>query len=173
MDFLDFEGEQLYFDEPLHDEARQCLERAAETYGDAEAEQLLMRAFFLEPEHPVVLVGLYRYFYYQHRYEDALYVAERVLQVFAKRLGLPEYWSELDECGVGKGVMISMTLVRFYMLALKGAGYLQLRLGDYESAIARLQKVAEFDSKDRLGAQALIDVARDAMKQDAGAFDRQ
>jgi hypothetical protein len=51
------------------------------------------------------------------------------------------------------------------MLALKGAGYLQLRLGDYETALARLEKVSELDSNDRLGAKALIDVAREALDQ--------
>jgi tetratricopeptide (TPR) repeat protein len=59
--------------------------------------------------------------------------------------------------------MVSMSMVRFYMMALKGAGYLELRLGEYDSAIARLEKVVELDSKNRLDAQALIDVAREAL----------
>ena len=31
----------------------------------------------------------------------------------------------------------SMTMIRFYMLALKGAGYLELRLGRYQPALER------------------------------------
>ena len=166
MDMLDFEGESLYFDEPLPLEVRRCLDDAAGHYGEGMAEQQLMRANFLAPEHPMVLVALYRYFYYQHRYEDALTVAERVLCVFAKRLELPIDWRHLDEHCLGSGVMVSMTMIRFYMLALKGAGYLELRLGRYESAIARLQKVAELDSRDRLGASALIDVANEALESE-------
>ena len=164
MDMLDFEGESLYFDEPLRPEARRCLDKAAIHYGESSAEQHLLRAHFLAPEHPMVLVALYRFFYYQHRYEDALMVAERVLRVFAQRLDLPADWRQLNEHCLGSGVMISMTMIRFYMLALKGAGYLELRLGRYESAIDRLYKVAELDSKDRLGAKALIEVAREALE---------
>ncbi|MCG8025693.1 MAG: hypothetical protein JAZ02_17165 [Candidatus Thiodiazotropha endolucinida] len=163
MDMLDFESDDLYFEEPLHAEAKACLERAADNYGEMLAEASLMRAYFLEPEHPMVLVALYRYFYYQHRIEDALLVAERVLQAFSKRLGLPADWHELTEMQIGSGVMVSMAMIRFYMLALKGAGYLELRLGEYESAMARLNKVVELDSNDRLGAQALLDVAREAI----------
>jgi tetratricopeptide (TPR) repeat protein len=163
MDMLDFESAALYFEEPLHAEAKGCLDRAAENYGGMLAEASLMRAYFLEPEHPVVLVALYRYFYYQHRIEDALLVAERVLQVFSKRLDFPEDWHELSEMQLGSGVMVSMAMIRFYMLALKGAGFLELRLGDYESAVARLNKVVELDSNDRLGAKALLNLAQEAI----------
>ncbi|MES9874071.1 MAG: hypothetical protein ABW162_02310 [Candidatus Sedimenticola sp. PURPLELP] len=165
MDMLDFEGEALYFDEPINSEAKQCLESAADHYGDESVERWLLRAYFLEPAHPMVLVGLYRYFYYQHRLEDALVVAERTLAVIGKRLELPKDWRDLDEKWLGSGVMVSMTLIRFYMLALKGAGFLELRLGNYQSALERLTKVAELDTKDRLGAGALINVAREAIDQ--------
>jgi hypothetical protein len=86
MDLLEFESAALYFDEPLNDEASRCLDQAAKSYGTRSAETALMRAYFLEPEHPTVLVALYRYFFYQHRLEDALLVAQRVLRIFAKRL---------------------------------------------------------------------------------------
>lgn len=163
MDLLDFESGQLYFDEPIDPVAKQAIEEAAEHYGEVRAEQQLLRAYFLEPEHPLVLVALYRFFYYQHRLLDALRVAERVLRITARRLGLPQDWRQLDEARLASGVMASMTLLRFYMLALKGAGYLELRLGSYETALARLHKVAELDENDRLGAQALIDVARESI----------
>lgn len=163
LDLLDFESEGLYFDEPLQEETRHCLESAADRYGEAEAEQSLLRAYFLEPEHPMVLVALYRYFYYRHQLEDCLLVAERVLRLFARRLSLPENWRELTEAQFGNGVMISMTLIRFYLLALKGAGYIELRLGRHESAFARLAKVASLDTNDRLGAAALLSVARESL----------
>lgn len=163
VDLLDFDSEDLYFDEALNSEAKAYLESAAENYGDAKAEADLLRAYFLEPEHPMILVALYRYFYYQHRLNEALIVAERVLVVIAKRLELPSDWRDLSEGRLGSGVMISMTLIRFYMLALKGAGFLELRLGNYDSALERLEKVAELDSKDRLGAQALLEVVRKAL----------
>jgi tetratricopeptide (TPR) repeat protein len=168
MDMLDFETDSLYFDEPLHREARDCLQLAAENYSEGEAETSLMRAYFLEPQHPMVLVALYRYFYYQHRLEDALLLADRVLEQFAKRLDLPEDWHELTERQIGSGVMVSMSMIRFYMLALKGAGFLELRLGEYASALARLSKVVELDSHDRLGARALLEVAQEALQTRSG-----
>lgn len=164
MDFLDFEAGQLYFDESIDPRAEAAIEEAADLYGEDEAEVLLLRAYFIEPEHPLVLVALYRYFYYQHRFTDALKVAERVIKVFACRLGLPEDWSALDRKSFENSVLVSMTMLRFYMLALKGAGYLELRLGQYEQALQRLRKVTEFDDGDRMGAQALIDVALESVE---------
>ena len=49
-----------------------------------------------------------------------------------------------------------MTLVRFYLLALKGAGELNLRLGNMDLGIQMLEKVVELDSEDRLGVTALL-----------------
>jgi tetratricopeptide (TPR) repeat protein len=167
IDLLEFDSEDLYFDEALDEEAKSCLDKASEEYGTQAAEVALMRAYFLEPEHPMVLVALYRFFYYQHRLKESLLVAERVLKVIGQRLEFPEDWRDLTEMRLGSGVMISMTLIRFYMLALKGAGFLELRLGDYPSAMQRLEKVVELDSKDRLGAKALVDVAREALERAA------
>lgn len=160
MDFLDFDGEDLYFDEPVMKETARCIELSAESYGEDKAEQLLLRAYFLEPEHPVVLVALYRYFYYQHRLQDALLVAGRALDVFSCRLGLPTDWKQLTGQHMKEAGTKSMTMLRFYMLALKGSGYLQLRLGQYEEAMERLQKVSEQDPEDRLGASALLQVVQ-------------
>jgi tetratricopeptide (TPR) repeat protein len=165
MDLLEFEAGSLYFEEPINEEAQRCIEQAAASYATSQAESLLLRAYFLEPEHPLVLVALYRYFYYRHRLSDALLIADRVLRVFAARLGLPGDWRDLNEVRLASGVLVSMTALRFYMLALKGAGYLELRLGQLESALIRLKKVAELDARDRLGAQALIDVVEHELSE--------
>ena len=168
MDLLDFTSEDLYFEEPLQSEASDCLDQAAEHYAGDRAEPALLRAYFLAPEHPLVLVALYRFFYYRHRLADALRVADRVLVIFAKRLDLPQDWHELNETQIGGGVMVSMTMIRFYLLALKGAGFLELRLGLYPDAFERLAKVVELDSHDRLGARALLEVAQQALHTQTG-----
>jgi len=162
MDLLDFESQDLYFDEPLIEEAKQCIDSAAERYsGDTDedgAEEQLMRAYFLAPEHPLVLVALYRYFYYSHRLHDSLIIAERVLKIFAQRMDLPSNWQQLSQQHVQESAENNMTAVRFYLLALKGAGFLEMRLEKFQNAQKRLQKVLELDSKDRLGAQALLEL---------------
>ncbi len=166
VDMLEIDSDGLYFDEPLHTETQQCIDQAAEEYGNELAEPLLMRAYLLEPEHPVVLVALYRFFYYQHRLKDALIVADRVLLLFARRLGWPQDWQALTSTVLDDNAPQRMTMIRFYLLALKGAGFLQLRLGEHSAAIERLEKVSELDSHDRLGAKALLDVAQAALNQD-------
>ncbi len=170
MDMLEFEGEALYFDEAMEPETEQCIEKAADSYGAKNAESLLLRAYFLEPEHPMVLVALYRYYYYQHRYADALKVAERVLAIFSRRLGLPANWQDLNEQHIENAVSDSMTEVRFYLLALKGAGYLDMRLENYQSAIDRLQKIVDIDSEDRLSVSSLLQIAQDEINRQAGIY---
>lgn len=163
MDLLDFNGEDLYFDEPLADEVVVLLHQASESYGSPEAEHKLLQAYFREPENYTVLVALYRYYYYQHRYEDALMVADRTLGIAAARLGISRDWHQIGETDLAYGVQHSMALMRFYLHALKGAGYLNLRLGQYQEALERLQKVVELDVSDRIGAAALRDLALESL----------
>jgi tetratricopeptide (TPR) repeat protein len=164
VDFLDFEGQDLYFDAPLSTEVAELLEQAAECYPSEESESFLMRGYFIEPEHLTVLVALYRYFYYQHRYQDALLVSDRALKVSGRLLGFRMDWSELPLTELGSGVMVSMGLIRFYLLALKASGYLLLRLGDYEQASRRLDKLAELDSTDQFDSAFLRVMAQKGLR---------
>ena len=165
MDLLDFEVQSLYFEDELSDEVNSLLDAAADAYGDPVAEHKLLRAYFLAPEHLTVLVALYCYFYYQHRYQDAFLVAERAMEITARRLEMRCAWQNLNLQSLGTGILKSMTLTRFYLMALKGAGYLKLRMGEIQSGLARLEKVAELDEEDRLGTRALIQIARDELRR--------
>lgn len=167
MDLQDFDGEELYFDEPIDAEVEQLLHQAGEEYGSESAEEKLLRARELAPEHPLVLVALYRYFYYRHRLDESLEVAEQALRITAHRLGLPEDWRQLTKTHVAEGAKQSMTRVRFYLFALKGAGFLELRLGRYPSALERLELLAMLDESDRLGVRPLIEVAKEALGESA------
>lgn len=158
MDLLDFEQAELYFDEPITPEVARLIVAAADSYGSDEGELMLLRANFMAPQHLMVLVALYRYYFYQHRLEDALLVAESALAVVGRRLEFPEPWTYLREANVGEGVMRSMGLVRFYLMVLKAAGYIHLRLGNLEAGQAMLEKLVELDSHDRIGGKALLEV---------------
>ena len=129
-------------------------------YGELEAEHSLLMAYFLEPEHPMVLVALYRYFYYRHQYADALIVADRAIGLSAVQLKIPSDWRTLSKHDLDRAAAVSMTLTRFLLLALKGAGYLELRLGDAAGALDRFEKVMEMDACDRLGMTELVSLAR-------------
>ena len=109
---------------------------------------------------------LYRYFYYRHRYGDALIVADRAIRLSAVHLGIPADWRALSKDDLGEAVVVSMTLTRFLLLALKGAGYLQMRLGDAAGALERFRKVVEMDTSDRLGMSELVALARAKVTED-------
>lgn len=160
MDLLDFDSTDLYFDEPLALDVTRLIEAAADAYSSEEAEDLLLRANLLAPRHLTVLVALYRYYFYQHRLEDALLVAESALAVAGRRLEFPETWVYLREANVGAGVMHSMGLVRFYLMVLKAAGYLHLRLGHLDTGRAMLEKLVQLDSHDRIGGKALLELVQ-------------
>ena len=160
MDLLDFEQAELYFDEPLAQDVARLLMAAADKYGTEESESLLLRASLMAPQHLMVLVALYRYYFYQHRLEDALLVAESTLAVVGRRLDFPDTWMYLREANVGAGVMRSMGLVRFYLMVLKATGYINLRLGHQQTGQAMLEKLVELDSHDRMGGKALLEVLR-------------
>ncbi|MBU1426225.1 MAG: hypothetical protein KKH12_13680 [Gammaproteobacteria bacterium] len=166
MDLLDFEQAELYFDEPLALDVANLLAAAADKYGSEEAESLLLRASLLAPQHLTVLVALYRYYFYQHRFEDALLVGESTLAVVGRRLDFPETWMYLNEANLGEGVMRSMGLVRFYLMVLKATGYINLRLGYFDIGQAMLKKLVELDSHDRMGGKALLDVLYQSMNTD-------
>ena len=163
MDLLDFDQAELYFDEPLAQDVARLLEAAADKYGSEEGESLLLRASLLAPQHLVVLVALYRYYFYQHRFEDALLVGECTLAVVGRRLEFPESWMYVCEANIGAGVMRSMGLVRFYLMVLKATGYINLRLGYFEMGQAMLEKLVELDSHDRIGGKALLEVLYQSM----------
>lgn len=158
MDLQDFDGSGLYFDDPLAPDVASLLSQASEDYAQGMAEQSLLAAEALAPDNLTVMVGLYRFYYYQHRYQDALNIAERVMGILTLRLALPEHWSQLNPGHLPAAAQQGMGLLRFYLLALKGAGYLNLRLGRFEQGKTMLLKVAELDADNRLGAKLLLDV---------------
>lgn len=158
MDLLDFDTAALYFDEATPAAAEALVREAGLQYGEPEAEAKLLRAYFLVPESLFVLVGLYRYYFYQHRLTDALIVAERTLAVTGNRLGFPREWRRLHPEFLGQAVMKSIGLLRFHLSVLKASAYVNLRLGREPEGREQLHKLIEIDQHDRLGGKALLAV---------------
>ena len=76
--------------------AEAALREAGEHRGDApRAMGALMRAQALAPEHPAVLIALYRHHFYGHRLSPARDVARRALVAGAAALGLPTCWRDV------------------------------------------------------------------------------
>lgn len=163
MDLLAFDPGEMYFDAPLDSRAQALIAEAAEAYGDPAAEARLREALALAPGHLSVLVALYRYYFYRHRHADALAIAAVALREVAGRFGFSSAWQEVTTGDIAHAFAAHAELARFYLLALKGAGYLHLRLGLAQEGLKRLDHVAALDPKDRLGAAALAQVARGAL----------
>jgi hypothetical protein len=179
MDLLDLDGEGMYFEQPLTaavealiNEGSACYRsRSADASGDDDiaevsvdaAEWALVRAYLQAPDHLAVIVALYRFFYYRHRYADALGMAERAIVLTCRRLGLDDDWRRLRQTDLEAAVARSMTETRFLLLALKGAAWLLLRQDQPEAALRYLAPVTAFDSHDRLGARELAGWAEKAL----------
>ena len=101
MDLLDFSDCKLYFEDELPAAAELLIAQAAQDYGDPTAELALLRANLLAPEHLTVLVSLYRYYFYQHRLNDVLIVADHAMRISAHHLGIPNDWRQIDEAQLG------------------------------------------------------------------------
>lgn len=163
MDLLDFEGQAMYFDEPMPEGVAELIEKASEEYSDGTAEYPLLQAYFYAPKSLTVHVALYRFYYYQHRLAEAIIVAERSMHETCQLMGVYKGWETITETDLGAAVLQSMGLVRFFLMALKGAGYLSLRLGRYEDGAKMLGKVVQLDPKDSLHAKSLYDMALEAV----------
>ena len=159
MDLMDFEGENLYFEESVLPEVEALIQTAGALYAEGEAEKPLLEALRLAPESLNVLVALYRFYYYQHRLEHALGVAGQALSVTARRLGIPLDWKLLGAEHISQGGSASLALVRFHLLSLKAEAFLLLRLGRRDEGRAILTKLLELDTNNRLGAKQLLKVS--------------
>ncbi len=162
MDLLDIDSGGLYFQTEVPEGVEALIKMASNSYGRIDAECYLLKAYFIAPANLTVLVAMYRYYYYQHKLEEALRVAERAMEIAGRQLSMPDDWRELSEAYLGAGVIRSINLLRFYLLAIKGAGYLKLRLKHIDEGIAMLKKVIMLDPHDRLGARGLLEVVTES-----------
>lgn len=168
-DFLDLEIDSLYFDAPIPARAEALIKEASECYGSIEAELQLLRAYLLAPENLTVIVALYRYYYYQHRLEDALVIAQRALDVSGRAIYLSPNWEAITAHDVAGGAFKSVGLVRFYLLAIKALGVVRLRLGDIEGGKEAIRKVCTLDPQDRLKTKEFLAMIEEVSDNSAAA----
>jgi tetratricopeptide (TPR) repeat protein len=158
MDLLDFEAQGLYFEEPDVAGVKEMIATAAENYETGEAELPLLKAYFLAPQSLNVLVALNRFYYYQHRLEDALQATVKALAVIRPLIGFPEDWRDLQQSHLSDAPPVSLTQVRLYLFTLKAVGFLNMRLHNLDVSQGIFEKLVELDSKDRIGAKGLLEL---------------
>lgn len=142
----------------LPPEAEKHLHMAGLTYHNEDAaEGHLLEALRQAPDHAAVLIGLYRFYFYKNRLEDALEVAEACLVKAARENGLTGGWRRVhpDDADFGN---FGAVLPRFFLFSLKGYAYLNMRLGLLSLGREAAEKILELDPTDKLGASVLIDV---------------
>ncbi len=142
----------------LPTDAQRHLELAgADFQSDAEAERHLRDAQALAPDHAAVLIGLYRFYFYKGRLQEALRVAETCLAKAARDNGLDTDWRKVRRSDAEFSSFAAI-LPRFYLFALKAYAYLRMRLGDLDESHAAIEKLLELDPSDKVNAGVLNDV---------------
>ena len=158
MDLLDFEAQGLYFEEPDVAGVKEMITAAAENYAAGDAELPLLKAYFLAPESLNVLVALNRFYYYQHRLEEALNATLKALAVIRRLINFPEDWRDLQQSHINDAPTDLLTQVRLYLFTLKATGFLNMRLNNLEVSQHIFEKLVGLDSKDRIGAKGLLEL---------------
>lgn len=142
----------------LPPEAERHLHLAGQDYRDAAAaEAHLRRAQALAPQHAAVYIGLYRFYFYQGRLEEALAVSRQCLDKAGGDAGLNPDWRAVRP-GDADFDSYEAVLPRFYLFSLKAYGYLQMRLGRLEAGREAIAKLMELDPADKLGGGVLLEV---------------
>ncbi len=128
----------------------------------------LMRANALAPDHPAVLIALYRHYFYDHQFACARDVARRALFVATRAIGLPPIWRQVPPQPLPGARFDAAT--RFFLFTLKAYAYLCLRLGDAIEARDALALLRALDPEDRVGG-ALLETVR--LRRECGTDDEE
>lgn len=158
MDLLDFEANDLYFQQEDSTEVQQLIRLAGESYENGEAELPLLQAFLRSPESLNVLVALNRFYYYQHRLAEALLISEKALRIISAKLQFPDDWKTLQLQHISDAPKEQLCRIRLYLFTLKSIGFLKMRLHETEPSKAIFEKLVALDSEDRIGARALLEL---------------
>ena len=139
-------------------ESRAHLDKAAARYHLTDvAETHLFAAEAVAPDHPAVLIALYRFYFCKNRLPDALEIACACVEKGLRLNVLGDDWRKVqpgDACfGDWEAVV-----PRFFLFSLKGYAYLSLRLGRLQVGREAAEKLLQLDPRDRIGAKVLIDV---------------
>ena len=158
MDLLDFEAADLYFEKEDRLDVQALIKSASEGYASGEAELPLLRAYLRAPESLTVLVALNRFYYYQHRLQEALLISEKALSLTRRGTGLPENWQMLEVRHISEAPKEFLTQIRLYLFTLKSVGFLNMRMENLPLSRRIFEKLVALDSQDRIGARGLLEL---------------
>lgn len=171
MDLLQFEAQDLYFQQEDSQEVRELIRFASERYGSGDAELALLKAYLRAPESLNVLVALNRFYYYRHRLEEALLISEKALALIRQDLDFPEDWRRLELRHISEAPKELLVRIRLYLFTLKSIGFLHMRIRNLPLSRSIFEKLVELDEQDRIGAMGLLDLVKRRQEASAEAYD--
>ena len=144
---------------PAPPEAQALLREASRSWSDtAKARRFLSEADRLHGESLPVVLGCYKFYFYKGLLREAIPFALRAAEMMGQRLGLRRSFMELSLEDAPFSDYVAGP--RFYLFAMKAAGYLYARLGETERGLEILEKIRTLDKNDHLGVSPLIAVIR-------------
>lgn len=158
MDLLQFEAQDLYFEQEDSEDVQTLIRFASERYASGEAELPLLQAYLRAPESLNVLVSLNRFYYYQHRLAEALLISEKALNLIRAGIGFPEDWRLLEMRHISDAPKDWLTRIRLYLFTLKSIGFLNMRMENLTLSRGIFEKLVALDEQDRIGAQGLLEL---------------
>ncbi|ACD82514.1 Conserved hypothetical protein [Methylacidiphilum infernorum V4] len=143
----------------LDPEAEEELKKASLSYPDKRKVLYhLSRAFEKAGAHMTVLIGMYRFYFYQSDLQKSLYWGKRCVAQAAKKLGISENWEKLTEEHRNRLRKEESPLVDLYLRAFHAVAYLLGRLGKKEEALKMLELLCQIDESKQLGAERLVGI---------------
>jgi len=133
-------------------------------HDEPEAERALALAASIAPGHTAVLTAHYRYNLYKHRYGPAQDCAERLLAAAARRLKIPIDWQKVRSAHAN--FRAQDPDIRFWLFVLQAYGYVLLRLGRRDLAMAAMRHIVALDTDDQTKTRMLLQVIERAGADD-------
>jgi tetratricopeptide (TPR) repeat protein len=145
----------------LQQDARQARSNPEKT------ERALRTALQLAPEDFEVRLGAYRFYFYNHRYTDALHHAEALIGHAARRLNIATDWRQVQARDADFSALEFAP--GLYLQVLIAWGYCQLRLDHLDLATQALEKCVSLDPTDRFGAASILGHVQTRIAEDDDA----
>ncbi len=120
------------------------------------AERAVAKALAAAPEDFGARLGAYRFYFYNHRFGEALPHAAFLMRLAALRLNIAGDWRAVRPGDAA--FEAPEEAPGLYLQALIAWGYCQARLGERAEGAAAIAKAAELDPRDRFGARRLLAV---------------
>lgn len=163
MDLLQFDPQELYFEQQDSPEVQHLIHQASAAYSEGGGELPLLQAYLRAPESLNVLVALNRFYYYRHRLQDALLISEKALALIQPSLEFPKDWRLLERVHISEAPKDSWPRIRLYLFTLKSIGFLNMRLQNLELSRGIFEKLVSLDDQDRIGAMSLLELVERRM----------